>query len=148
MVEDDQPPIASTKMLYNRVGTSSEPIWPGSNESKLSMVFELIHLKAQYQVPNTCYDDLCRIMQRLMPEDNVMSKNIYETKNLVHDMGSSNREAYKKMYYFTLTHRLQRLYASKVTAKHMRWHAEHQTDEVDLMCHPSDSLAWITLSRV
>ncbi|KAK8701901.1 hypothetical protein V6N13_020279 [Hibiscus sabdariffa] len=36
-------------MLYNRVGTSSEPIWPGSNESKLSMVFELIHLKAQYQ---------------------------------------------------------------------------------------------------
>ncbi|KAL4360851.1 hypothetical protein GQ457_04G005670 [Hibiscus cannabinus] len=183
VAEDDQPPIASSQMLYNRLGASSEPIWPGSNESKLSVVSELIHLKAQYRIPNACYDELCRIMQRLMPEDNVMPKNIYETKKLVRDMGlpvqkihccrngcmiywgcdselseckfcghprykdnagegSSNRKAYKKMYYFPLTPRLQRLYASEVTAKHMRWHAEHQTDEGDLMCHPSDSLAW------
>ncbi|KAK8673740.1 hypothetical protein V6N13_112055 [Hibiscus sabdariffa] len=92
MVEDDQPPIASTQMLYNRLGTSSEPIWLGSNESKLSMVSELIHLKAQYRIPNTCYDDLFQIMQRLMSEDNVMSKNIYETKNLVHDMGFSGMQ--------------------------------------------------------
>ncbi|GMI90261.1 hypothetical protein HRI_002695400 [Hibiscus trionum] len=46
------------------------------------------------------------------------------------------------MYYFPLTPRLQRLYASEVTAKHMSWHAEHQIDEVGLMCHPSDSLVW------
>ncbi|GMJ02948.1 hypothetical protein HRI_003964000 [Hibiscus trionum] len=46
------------------------------------------------------------------------------------------------MYYFPLTPRLQRLYASKVIAKHMRWHVEHQIDEVGLMCHPSDSLVW------
>ncbi|KAK9034319.1 hypothetical protein V6N11_050488 [Hibiscus sabdariffa] len=87
MAEDDQPPTASSQMLYNRLGASSEPIWPGSNESKLSVVSELIHLKAQYRIPNACYDDLCRIMQRLMPEDNVMPKNIYETKKLVRDMG-------------------------------------------------------------
>ncbi|KAK9000453.1 hypothetical protein V6N11_080951 [Hibiscus sabdariffa] len=87
MAEDDQPPTASTQMLYNRLGASSEPIWPSSNESKLSVVSELIHLKAQYQIPNACYDDLCWIMQRLMPEDIVMPKNIYETKKLVHDMG-------------------------------------------------------------
>ncbi|GMI89086.1 hypothetical protein HRI_002577900 [Hibiscus trionum] len=87
MVEDDQSPIASTQMLYNRLSASSKPIWHGSNESKLSMVSELIHLKARYQIPNACYDDLCRIMQRLMPEDNVMPKNIYETKKLVRDMG-------------------------------------------------------------
>ncbi|KAK8493167.1 hypothetical protein V6N12_000009 [Hibiscus sabdariffa] len=148
MVEDDQPPIASTQMLYNRLGASSKTIWPGSNESKLSVVSELIHLKAQYRIPNACYDDLCRIMQRLMPKDNVMPKNIYKTKKLVRDMGlpvqkthrcrngcmiywgcdselseckfcghprykdnvgegSSNRKAYKKMYYFSLTPRLQ-----------------------------------------
>ncbi|KAE8669596.1 hypothetical protein F3Y22_tig00112230pilonHSYRG00175 [Hibiscus syriacus] len=183
MIEDDQLPTASTQMLYNRLGASSEPIWVGSNQSKLSLVSELIHLKAQYRIPNACYDDLCRIVQRLMPEDNVMPKNIYEMKKLVRDMclpvqkihccrngcmiywgsdfelseckfcdhprykdnvgeGSSNRKAHKKMYYFPLTPRLQRLYASEVTAKHMRWHVEHQNDEVGLMCHPSDSIAW------
>ncbi|XP_075101214.1 uncharacterized protein LOC142176778 [Nicotiana tabacum] len=48
--------------------------------------------------------------------------------------------SYKKMYYFPLTPRLQRLYASNVIAKHMRWHFEHETDGV--MRHHSDSPAW------
>ncbi|KAK8999232.1 hypothetical protein V6N11_070408 [Hibiscus sabdariffa] len=79
--------VERARMLYNRLGASSESIWSGSNEFKLSVVSELIHLKAQYRIPNACYDDLCRIMQRLMPEDNIMPKNIYETKKLVRDMG-------------------------------------------------------------
>ena len=50
------------------------------------------------------------------------------------------------MHYFPLVPRLQRLYASKVTAKHMRWHAEHvQTDGV--MFHPSDAEAWKHFDR-
>ncbi|XP_039133289.1 uncharacterized protein LOC120270354 [Dioscorea cayenensis subsp. rotundata] len=31
----------------------------------------------------------------------------------------------QKMYYFPLTPRLQKLYVSKITAKDMRWHKEH-----------------------
>ncbi|KAK8533175.1 hypothetical protein V6N13_046334 [Hibiscus sabdariffa] len=74
-------------MLYDILGASSEPIWPGSNESKLSVVSKLMYVKAQYRILNACYDDLCRIMQRLMPKDNAMPKNTYETKKLVRDMG-------------------------------------------------------------
>ena len=48
---------------------------------------------------------------------------------------------HKKMYYFPLTPRLQRLYASNVTAKEMRWHAEHEAEE-GVMRHCSDSPAW------
>ncbi|XP_050207362.1 uncharacterized protein LOC126656787 [Mercurialis annua] len=33
---------------------------------------------------------------------------------------------YRKMFYFPITPRLQRLYDSKATAKHMTWHAEHK----------------------
>ncbi|KAL4367573.1 hypothetical protein GQ457_05G029620 [Hibiscus cannabinus] len=150
MAEDDQSPTASTQMLYNILGASSEPIWPGSNESNLSLVSELIHLKAQYRIPNACYDDLCRIIQRngcmiYWGCDSELSECKFWGHPRYKDNageGSSNRKAYKKMYYFPLTPRLQRLYASEVTAKHMRWHAEHQNDEVDLMCHPSDSFAW------
>ncbi|KAJ8761260.1 hypothetical protein K2173_001316 [Erythroxylum novogranatense] len=45
------------------------------------------------------------------------------------------------MYYFPLTPRLQRLYASDVTACHMRWHAEHDQED-GVMRHPSYALAW------
>ncbi|KAM3281368.1 hypothetical protein P3S67_028389 [Capsicum chacoense] len=48
---------------------------------------------------------------------------------------------YKKMYYFPLILRLQRLYASCATAADMRWHHEHKKED-DVMCHPSDSEAW------
>ncbi|XP_021617964.1 uncharacterized protein LOC110619015 [Manihot esculenta] len=51
------------------------------------------------------------------------------------------QKPYKKMYYFSLTPRLQRLYASDATAPHMRWHAEHEYEE-GVMHHPFDSLAW------
>lgn len=53
---------------------------------------------------------------------------------------------YKMMYYFPLTPRLQRLYASEVTSPHMRWHEEHLQED-GKMCHPSDSEAWKHFNR-
>lgn len=49
--------------------------------------------------------------------------------------------AFKKMHYFPLVPRLQRMYQSEVTASDMRWHAEHEEEE-GVMRHPSDSIAW------
>ena len=58
-----------------------------------------------------------------------------------------NRQvAVSKMYYFPLTPRLQRLYASKATAAEMRWHATSIDDEV--MRHPADSLAWKHVNNI
>ena len=48
---------------------------------------------------------------------------------------------YKKMHYFPITPRLQRLYASTATANEMRWHSEHHMED-GKMCHPSDAPAW------
>ncbi|XP_042388266.1 uncharacterized protein LOC121980336 isoform X2 [Zingiber officinale] len=56
------------------------------------------------------------------------------------------RKSYSQMFYLPLTPRLQRLYASKATAEHMTWHANHQTEE-GLMCHPSDAEAWKNFDR-
>ena len=51
-----------------------------------------------------------------------------------------------KMHYFSIIPRLQRLYNSKATASHMRWHAEHET-AAGKMEHPSDSEAWKYFDR-
>jgi hypothetical protein len=48
---------------------------------------------------------------------------------------------YKKLRYFSITPRLQRLFMSPRTAEHMTWHQSH--DAVDgVMLHPSDSETW------
>ena len=51
-----------------------------------------------------------------------------------------------KMFYFPITARLQRLYASPATAAHMRWHHE-QNREDGVMRHCSDSEAWKHVNR-
>jgi hypothetical protein len=47
---------------------------------------------------------------------------------------------YKKLRYFPIIPRLQRLFMSSRTAEHMTWHQSH--DAVDgVMMHPSESEA-------
>ncbi|XP_076904980.1 uncharacterized protein LOC143560589 [Bidens hawaiensis] len=53
-----------------------------------------------------------------------------------------NKIAYKKLRYFPITPRLKRLYASRHTAKDMRWHKEVRKDEVGVLRHPADGRAW------
>ncbi|CAH9097537.1 unnamed protein product [Cuscuta europaea] len=57
-----------------------------------------------------------------------------------------NRSALSKLYYLPIAPRLQRMYASTATAKHMTWHVEHETKEV-MMSHPSDYEAWRHFDR-
>ncbi|XP_050222330.1 uncharacterized protein LOC126672423 [Mercurialis annua] len=49
------------------------------------------------------------------------------------------------MFYFPITPRLKRLYASKATAGHMTWQAEHEMED-GKMCHLSDSPDWKRMS--
>ncbi|XP_047326651.1 uncharacterized protein LOC124930343 [Impatiens glandulifera] len=56
------------------------------------------------------------------------------------------RKPYKQLFYLPLTPRLQRLYASNMTAAHMTWHAHHCTED-GIMCHPSDGEAWKTFDH-
>jgi hypothetical protein len=49
--------------------------------------------------------------------------------------------AYKKLKYFSITPRLQRLFMSPRTAEHMTWHQSHHAVD-GVMVHPSDSEAW------
>ena len=51
--------------------------------------------------------------------------------------GKTKLIPYSRMFYLPITQRLQRLYASVVTAEHMRWHAEHVQD--GMMRHLSDA---------
>jgi hypothetical protein len=49
--------------------------------------------------------------------------------------------AYKKLRYFPITPRLQRLLMSPRTVEHMTWHQSHHAVD-GVMVHPSDGEAW------
>jgi len=49
--------------------------------------------------------------------------------------------AYKKLRYFPITHRLQRLFMLPRTAEHMTWHQSHHVVD-GVMVHPFNSEAW------
>ncbi|XP_058774870.1 uncharacterized protein LOC131649136 isoform X2 [Vicia villosa] len=53
----------------------------------------------------------------------------------------------KRLHYLPLIPRLQRLYASERSAKHMRWHYENRREE-GVLCHPSDGEAWKHFDQV
>jgi len=54
---------------------------------------------------------------------------------------------HKKLRYFPITHRLQRLFISSKTAEHMTCHQSH--DVVDgVMVHPSDGKVWKHFNNV
>ena len=54
---------------------------------------------------------------------------------------NQNPLSYSRMHYLPLKPRLQRMYASRRSAEHMRWHYEYR--RVDgVLCHPSDGTTW------
>jgi hypothetical protein len=55
------------------------------------------------------------------------------------------KTAYKQLRYMPLTPRMKRLFISKKTARHMRWHKEGMCENYQVMMHLSDSEAWKTL---
>jgi hypothetical protein len=54
---------------------------------------------------------------------------------------------HKQLHYFPITPHLKRLFISKRTVRHMRWHKEGIRDNDGVIVHPSDGEAWKVLGR-
>lgn len=176
-------PNPQAKRVYDMLEAAQQELWSGSRQSQLSVVAQLLSIKADHHFSEACYDRIAALIEACLPEDNNMVSDFYETKRLIAGLGlpvetidccwnncmiywgedaelecckhcgyrrykerrrGVRRKAnisLKKMFYFPITPRLQRLYASNATAKHMRWHAEHHTED-GVTRHPSDSEAW------
>jgi hypothetical protein len=55
------------------------------------------------------------------------------------------KTTHKQLCYMPLTPRMKRLFISKKTTRHMRWHKEGVRENDQVMVHPSDSEAWNAL---
>jgi hypothetical protein len=55
--------------------------------------------------------------------------------------------AHKQFCYFPITPRLKRVFISKRTTRHMRWHKEGIRENDGVMGHSSDGEAWKVFDR-
>ena len=94
-----------------------------------------------------CCKNLCMIYWE-DDKDELKCKFCGEKRYSKYKEGAANKRQkgnipVKRMYYFPLTPRLKRFYASPAFAKDMKWYAEHTSDgDEGKMEHPSDSPAW------
>ncbi|GJS02102.1 hypothetical protein Tco_0318610 [Tanacetum coccineum] len=107
----------------------------------------MLNIKSESRMIEKIYDDVMQVLEDALPPDSKLVGSFYETKKFASDLGlpcSKKRKTetpHQFMHYFPLIPRLQRLYASKVTTTHMRWHDEHVQKD-GIMSHPSDAEAW------
>lgn len=82
-----------------------------------------------------CHELRCQIRGNDMNDKNSCSTDVDE------DSQKKSRVSRLVLRYFPLTARLQRLFMSSKTARHMRWHKNKCYND-DIIRHPRDSLTW------
>ncbi|KAJ9553591.1 hypothetical protein OSB04_017636 [Centaurea solstitialis] len=118
---------------YSRLlAETNTPLYGGCEQSSLGSLLRAISLKKKLELLSRQGDihNQCPICG--LPG--------YE------DVG--NKIPMKTVRYLPLTLRLQRLYMSKYTANHMRWHGQRETSpHDDVLRHPADGEAWKNFDR-
>ncbi|KAL0451623.1 UNVERIFIED_CONTAM: hypothetical protein Slati_1140400 [Sesamum latifolium] len=113
------------------ISAADQPLYSGSkNHSQLSAVARLVNIKSEYNLPQSCYDEISQLIG-FLPQDHTLPKDYYSTKKLIRELGLLVQKI----------DACKRLYASNTIAEHMSWHATHETEN-GIMCHPSDAEAW------
>ncbi|KAM3378374.1 hypothetical protein P3S68_010787 [Capsicum galapagoense] len=143
-MEEDPNPVS--KKFYNLLDAADTELYPDSSLSQLTVVSRMLTIKMENNMPQRGYNQIMQLLKESLSKDNIMLDNYYQTKNksrYKRCVGSRTRKLvpYKRMYYFPLIPRLQRLYASHATVADMRWHHEHKKKD-GVMRHLSDSEAW------
>ncbi|XP_050104669.1 uncharacterized protein LOC126584276 [Malus sylvestris] len=134
---------------------ADQDLWPGCKEfKKLEAVVRLYQIKCLARMLDGIFTTLLELIKKMLPDGDCLPESCYKAKKLINDLGLT----YVKidacpnncMIYWKETADLtacSRLYMSKHTAKHMRWHAT-ECPKDGFMRHPSDSPAWKHLDNL
>jgi hypothetical protein len=104
-------------------------------------------LSMEYEKINVCKDN-CMIFYKEHKNEKKCLKcgkpRFVEVINEDSEMVTT-KTAHRQLRYMPLTLRMKRLFISKKTTRHMRWHMEGVRENDQVMVHPSDSEAWKAL---
>ncbi|KAK2455713.1 hypothetical protein QL285_003139 [Trifolium repens] len=85
-LEEDPNPSASN--FYTLLRDADEPLWVGCHKhTKLSAVTQLLNLKSELNMSESCYDRMIVIIKSMLPETEKLQENFYRSKKMVKDLG-------------------------------------------------------------
>ena len=84
--EDPNPPASK---FYTLLRDVDEPLWDGCHKhTKLSAISQLLNLKSEFNMSESCYDRMIVIIKSMLPETEKLPENFYRSKKMVNDLGS------------------------------------------------------------
>ena len=88
--DTEEPPNPSVQKLYDMLRAVEHEVWSAcENHSQLSAVARMLNIKTEHHLSERCFDDICQFMKEILPIDNIMADNFYNTKKLVQALGLS-----------------------------------------------------------
>ncbi|XP_062080640.1 uncharacterized protein LOC133785417 [Humulus lupulus] len=142
--------------FMEKLEDADTPLYPQFTKyTKLSSIVALYKLKTTNGWSDKSFDELLRLLNDMLPLDNMIPKSIKDKENLQEcpTCGTSRWMSdkltkkvrhgvpEKVLRYFPIIPRLKRMFMSKRISKELRWH--HNNKSCDgKMRHPVDSAAW------
>jgi hypothetical protein len=83
--EQGQPP--KVQNFYTLLAAADETVHDGTNVTVLQAVTHLMAMKSKYNFLNQCYNDIIKLIIDLIPMKHNMSKDLYQSKKIVSDLG-------------------------------------------------------------
>jgi len=84
----NEPPNANIQAFFDMLLAADSPLWAGcSNHSELSVAVRMLSIKADYNMPEECFNTLLQLMREIVPPDNRVPLDFYRTKKLVSKLG-------------------------------------------------------------
>ncbi len=79
-VTEESPDLMSMH-LYDMLHAAEQELWHGSTHSQLSAISRMLSIKSKHNFSERCYDDIVGFIKEVLPEDNMMTVNFYETRS-------------------------------------------------------------------
>jgi hypothetical protein len=88
----DQHPPPEVYNFYRLLTASDKKVHDGTDLTILQPVMRLMAMKSKYNFSNQCYNDIVNLIIDLIPMNQNMSKDLYQSKKIIVGLGMNNEK--------------------------------------------------------
>nr|GLL49269.1 uncharacterized protein LOC109166492 [Ipomoea trifida] len=86
--EIEESPNPEAQKFYDMLKAADQGLFPECKKhSQLSFVARLMSLKSENHISEKCFNQITELIKEVVPEDNLVPDNFYETKRLLREVG-------------------------------------------------------------
>ncbi|XP_019239593.1 PREDICTED: uncharacterized protein LOC109219589 [Nicotiana attenuata] len=83
----EEEPNPESQKFYDLLQAADAELYPGSSLSQLEVVSRMLNIKMENSLSQRGYDQMMQLFKDVLPKDNIVLDNYYQTKKLVRSLG-------------------------------------------------------------